>query len=132
MSVVMMTPGHTMVPSPISTFGPTDASGWTAVYPRTDLTGAYNFVWMASIGDVTRYATRSVFIGAAGTQGGSVQSVDGQYVRWDRGALYGLRAGLAIRVLRNGEQIATGRVIDVRRDDCDVAPSKVRALPFLT
>jgi hypothetical protein len=53
-------------------------------------------------------------------QGGSVQSVEGQYVRWNRGSLYGLRAGLQVRIVRNGGPIATGRVIDVRPDESDI------------
>lgn len=61
-------------------------------------------------------------------QGGSVQSVEGQYVRWNRGSLYGLRAGLQARIVRNGEPIATGRVIDVRPDDSDIELDTVGGL----
>jgi hypothetical protein len=61
-------------------------------------------------------------------QGGSVQSVEGQYVRWNRGSLYGLRTGLQARIVRNGEPIATGRVIDVRPDDSDIELDTVSGL----
>jgi hypothetical protein len=61
-------------------------------------------------------------------QGGSVQSVEGQYVRWNRGSLYGLRAGFQARIVRNGEPIATGRVIDVRPDDSDIELDTVSGL----
>jgi len=105
-----------------------DAHGYFASYLHADLAGAYTFLWSASAGDVNRFATRSVFVGAATAQGGSVQSVEGQYVRWNRGSLYGLHPGLQVRIIRNGEPIATGRVIDVRTDDADIELDTVNGL----
>lgn len=105
-----------------------DGHGYFATYTHTDDPGAYTFAWSASVGNVSRFATRSVFVGATSAQGGSVQSVEGQYVRWDRGSLYGLRPGLEVRIVRNSEQIATGHVIDVRPDESDIELDTVSGL----
>jgi Mg-chelatase subunit ChlD len=105
-----------------------DGYGYLATYAHANAPGAYTFNWAASAGDVIRFATRSVFVGAPNAQGGSVQSVEGQYVRWNRGSLYGLRPGLEVRIVRNGEQIATGHVIDVRPDDSDIELDTVSGL----
>jgi Mg-chelatase subunit ChlD len=105
-----------------------DGHAYLATYAHTDVPGAYTFAWSASVGDVSRFATRSVFVGAPNAQGGSVQSVEGQYVRWNRGSLYGLRTGLEVRIVHNGEQIATGHVIDVRLDDSDIELDTVSGL----
>ena len=53
-------------------------------------------------------------------QGGTVQSVDGQYIRWNRGSLQGIRHGLPVRIVRQGREIGRGRAIDVRSSDSDV------------
>lgn len=105
-----------------------DESSLLASYAQADLPGAYNFMWSVAAGDITRFATRAMFVGESSAQGGSVLSVDGQYVRWDRGALYGVRPGLQVQIVRNGQQIGTGRVIDVRRDDSDVELDTVSGL----
>lgn len=51
---------------------------------------------------------------------GTVQSIDGQYVRWNRGTVHGIRQGRQVRLLRHGIEIGRGRVIDVRETDSDV------------
>lgn len=53
-------------------------------------------------------------------EGGKVESVDGQYVRWNRGLLQGIRPGQAVRIVRQGHEIGRGRAIDVRAAESDV------------
>jgi hypothetical protein len=53
-------------------------------------------------------------------EGGTIQSVEGQYVKWNRGLLQGIRPGQAVRIVRQGHEIGRGRAIDVRAADSDV------------
>jgi hypothetical protein len=53
-------------------------------------------------------------------EGGTIQSVEGQYLRWNRGLLQGVRPGQAVRIVRRGHEIGRGRAIDVRAAESDV------------
>jgi hypothetical protein len=53
-------------------------------------------------------------------ESGTIQSVDGQYVRWNRGLLQGIRPGQAVRIVRQGHEVGRGRAIDVRTVESDV------------
>jgi hypothetical protein len=63
---------------------------------------------------------RPIAAGDAAIQGGTIQSVDGQYARWNRGKLHGVRPGLPVRIFRRGQEIGRGRVTDVRRAESDI------------
>jgi hypothetical protein len=67
-----------------------------------------------------RVAARSILAGGAAIQGGTIQSVDGQYARWNRGKLHGVRPGLPVRIFRQGQEIGRGRATDVRRAESDI------------
>ena len=97
-----------------------DGSAFVARYLRADIPGAYTFLWSALAGTVSRVSARSIFVGDTGIQGGTIQSVDGQYVRWNRGALHGIRHGLPVRILRQGQEIGEDWAIDVRAADADI------------
>ena len=97
-----------------------DGRSFVARYVRADIPGAYNFIWSALSGAVSRLATRSIFLGETAIQGGRIQSVEGQYVRWNRGLLHGIRHGLPVRILRQGQEIGRGRAIDVRPTESDI------------
>jgi hypothetical protein len=65
-------------------------------------------------------ATPSILVGDTAIQGGTIQSVDGQYARWNRGRLHGVRPGVAVRIFRQGQEIGRGRATDVRRTESDI------------
>jgi hypothetical protein len=69
---------------------------------------------------VGRVATRSILAGDTAIQGGTIQSVDGQYARWNRGKVHGVRPGLPVRIFRQGHEIGRGRATDVRRAESDI------------
>jgi hypothetical protein len=69
---------------------------------------------------VGRVATRSIPVGEAPFQGGTIQSVDGQYARWNRGKVHGVRPGWPVRIFRQGHEIGHGRATDVRRTESDI------------
>jgi hypothetical protein len=108
-----------------------DGRVFVARYSRADLPGAYNFMWSALDGAVSRVATRSVFVGDTSIQGGTVQSVEGQYARWNRGSLHGVRPGLPVRIFRQGQEIARGRATDVRPAESDIEIDSVTGVPEL-
>ncbi|MEA2235465.1 MAG: hypothetical protein QOC81_189 [Thermoanaerobaculia bacterium] len=81
---------------------------------------AGTFIWSEFDGAVSRVAARSILRGDESMQLSTIQSVDGQYARWNRGTLHGIRPGLPVRIFRQGQEIGRGRATDVRSAESDI------------